>query len=70
MMEEPIVCSMETRFSYCAICDQPGRVGAVKLKGWPHAPLICASCLRGMATTIELDGTSPAIARVNENGDA
>ena len=67
-MSEPIIASTEIRFGFCQVCEAPARVGAIKVKGWPHAPLVCASCLRGMATTIELDGTAPAQARVAETG--
>ena len=68
-MSEPIVAINDSQFSFCVMCREPGRVGRLKVKGWPHAPLVCASCLRGMATMIELDGTPPAAARVAD-GDA
>jgi hypothetical protein len=64
-MSEPIVAVSDSQFSFCVVCQEPGRVGRLKVKGWPHAPLVCASCLRSIATTIELDGT--AAASVAEN---
>ena len=67
-MPEPIVAVSDSQFSFCVVCQEPGRVGRLKVKGWPHAPLVCASCLRAIATTIELDGTPPTQARMAETG--
>ncbi len=69
-MSEPILAVGSPQYSFCVVCVEPGRVAPLKVKGSPHAPLVCSSCLRSIATTIELDGTPPAAARVSENGDA
>lgn len=66
-MTEPIISLSETRIGYCANCAEPKRIGALSIKGWIHTPVICAGCLRTMATTIELDGASPLAASVAEN---
>lgn len=66
-MSEPIIGTTEIRFGFCQVCETPARVGAIKVKGWPYTPLVCAGCWRTMATTIELDGASPVAASVAEN---
>jgi hypothetical protein len=44
---------------YCQVCGEPARVGRLVLAGWPHGALVCAACLRRLATHIELSGGTP-----------
>lgn len=38
---------------YCQSCQQPAKVGGLKLAGWPHKLWICAACLQKLAAIIE-----------------
>ena len=38
---------------YCANCAEPATVGALQIKGWPHEPNVCASCLGKLMKRLE-----------------